>query len=606
MGTAELILFAIQSAIRLGAQAKRSFIDSTRARALVLPLPDFDPNSNPSIAADYFLKVYPDVKRPRALQRLLEKTVVIRDAIREGSTYEPLTSEEEKELVDFHMEALLSSDATWKDKKIKVGEEYITRESVNAMLKIRQWEKGTDPNPSPLQRMAGTIFEIGIDYYAHVPGALDKNTRQGKAIHSLLISLDDVQFADKPLNDLPVRLFVATMETISENPDIVSKNTDIQKLIKVTSVALAKDVSARIEFLTKERSGVRNPDLEKNVIEWAELVFRSVLSSAGKTVAADPNTYLGVEDDDTSAFVRHVSEAALGFVLDQPEGELSKAFGWDGLEVVIKASLEAVGKNPGILLDSDNKGLQKLIAEIAKELSGLDNIFSAQVLPEVARLILEKTGENLELLWPEMTTRPERHLLLTAASQTLKILSKKPEGALWKPAFTSEDMLNVTETVLGEFAANPGWAFDAAGKVNDNLRVALEASVEALRLRGNSRLSTKTATNILRAVIKAVATRQEFLEELPNGKPIVAATVDVLMEKIFDPNNDEKVAWRLLRTEVIEGLVEVSLLALNKCELSSDKIDKLKGVIEAQLTAINKGKGWDLEKFESDLTTALT
>lgn len=600
VGTAELIMFAIQSAIRLGGQAKRSYIDSTRARALVLPLPDFDPESNPSIAADYFLEVHPDIERPLPLQRILEKVA----AIREGTLHEDLTLKEQEDLVDFHMEALLCSDATWKDKKIKAGETYITRESVNAMLKIRQWEKGTDPNPSPLQRMAGTIFEIGIDYYAHVPGALDKNTRQGKAIHSLLTSLDRVEFADKPLNDLPVRLFVATMETISDNPEIVSKNADFQKLIKVTSVALANDVSARIEQIAARPEG-RNQDLEDNVIEWAELVFRSVLSSAGKTVAADPNTYLGVDDDDTSAAVRHVSEAALGFILDQPQGELGTAFGWSGLEVVIKASLEAVGKNPNIILDSNNKGLQKLLAGIATELSKFDSVISAQVLPEVARLILEKTGENLELLWPEMTTRPERHLLLTAASETLGILSKKPDGAKWKPDFTPEDLLNVTETVLDEFAANPGWAFDEAGKVNDNLRTALEATVEVLRSRGDSRLSTKTASNILRSAIMAVSTRQEFLKELPNGKPIVAAAIDVLLEKVFDPGNDEKIAWRLLRSEVVAGLVKASLLALNKCKLSSDKIDKLKDVIEVQLTTINEGNGWDLEKFESDLAAAL-
>ncbi|MFN0300510.1 MAG: hypothetical protein ACKVQU_09165, partial [Burkholderiales bacterium] len=38
---ADLILFAIRSAIRLGEEARRLYADSVREEAIVLPLPDF-------------------------------------------------------------------------------------------------------------------------------------------------------------------------------------------------------------------------------------------------------------------------------------------------------------------------------------------------------------------------------------------------------------------------------------------------------------------------------------------------------------------------------------------------------------------------------------
>jgi len=51
--TASGILFAIQSAIRLGQQARQAYVDSTRKRALVLPLPNFNPEPNAGSALIY-------------------------------------------------------------------------------------------------------------------------------------------------------------------------------------------------------------------------------------------------------------------------------------------------------------------------------------------------------------------------------------------------------------------------------------------------------------------------------------------------------------------------------------------------------------------------
>ena len=40
-GEAELIMFAIRSAIKLGQQSREAYVDATRRTALVLPLPSF-------------------------------------------------------------------------------------------------------------------------------------------------------------------------------------------------------------------------------------------------------------------------------------------------------------------------------------------------------------------------------------------------------------------------------------------------------------------------------------------------------------------------------------------------------------------------------------
>ncbi|MGD9038214.1 MAG: hypothetical protein PVH82_01165, partial [Desulfobacteraceae bacterium] len=54
MASSDLILFAIQSALRLGVQARAAYVDATRRRALILPLPNYQAKSDVYDAVEYF------------------------------------------------------------------------------------------------------------------------------------------------------------------------------------------------------------------------------------------------------------------------------------------------------------------------------------------------------------------------------------------------------------------------------------------------------------------------------------------------------------------------------------------------------------------------
>ena len=54
-GEAELIMFAIRSAIKLGQQSREAYVDATRRQALVLPLPNFPIAITVEDAGGYFL-----------------------------------------------------------------------------------------------------------------------------------------------------------------------------------------------------------------------------------------------------------------------------------------------------------------------------------------------------------------------------------------------------------------------------------------------------------------------------------------------------------------------------------------------------------------------
>ena len=399
MASPDLILFAIQSALRLGVQARAAYVDATRRRSLMLPLPNYQSKSDVYDALEYFRdhgkRHIPGSKLLEDLRNQLEQSDNITQVVN------TLTEEQKTELMVLHSD-FATLDFIEKGFEFEETSDGFIPEDLINILRIRQWRKGNDPHPTLLRRFAGTFIEIGVDYFAHFPGGLNKNSRHGKALYVLFTSLDQIkfseEFAEERIGDLPGRLLIATLETVSENSEFLSGDPKYQKLIAVTSKALVKDVAERIKIIREFTGGAGNEDREERVKAWAELVFRSVLASGGRFVASNPKEFIGIEEPAESELASHVGHAVLGFVLDQPEGHLDRVFGREGLEVVIRASLSALGRHPELLLDTENIGLKSLLSQVALELGKQEAVLQAGILPEVTRLILDKTGDNLYLL----------------------------------------------------------------------------------------------------------------------------------------------------------------------------------------------------------------
>lgn len=625
--TASVILFGIQSAIRLAQQARQAYVDATRNRPLVLPLPNFNPEPNAASALIYYGDK-PEGEIPIPIRKAVAKS--------KANPQNPGLSEEESRMVlDYYNEYLLVRPKTWESIVPSPEGTSLTRESVAAAVKIRRWEREAKwqevgqwdpegpPGPSPLQRVAGTIVEIGIDYFAHLPGALKDETRQGKALRAVLTSLDKVEFADKPLGDLPTRLFIATLEGVAADVELLTSDEETQKLIAVTTSSLASDVSKRIQQLRAEAQGRSDADRENGIIQWAELVFRSVLSSGGRLIASDPKNYLGIDNTGDAALITKVGESVIDFVLTLPEGELHRTFGKEGLNVVVTAALKAVGEHPEIIIRKDGNGrivgasadgLKKLLSDIATDLGNMPRLIHRPALmPDIARLILEKTGKNIPILWPEFSADPKKNLLVVAAQKTLEILTQEfTDGVRWAPQFDDGDLILVTEAVLDAFLESPGWLFDSAGKANRNYRIALEATIEVLRKRGDARLSTATGVDILRSVLRAVALRQEFLEDFAGGGKLVGAAVEAILAPLFPEQVelDPKAATVLLRRDIVSTLVEEALQALSRADLSTQllqqqHIDELRELLNEHINQIVDGKSWSLKVFLEGLENAL-
>jgi hypothetical protein len=287
--SADIVMFAIRSAIKMGRQMRLSYINSTKRRELVLPLPNFFNTSDIVSAAGYFqTEGQAHVAKVPQLSALLAKR----------NTPGGLTPTEQEEVLTYHTE-FFNLDLANAGKLGAAAEgNRLSGKEFNALITIRQWQRGNDPNPSSLQRLAGTFIEIGIDYFVSVPGAFNKDSRQGKALSGFLQGMSEIHFSEEILGDIPGRLFVAAIETISNNPELLSADAKVQELVKVTTKSLSTDAADRIDKLRKDGTG----DLlkEERIADWAELVFRSLLSSAGGLVLSNPKKFLGVGNDGRS------------------------------------------------------------------------------------------------------------------------------------------------------------------------------------------------------------------------------------------------------------------------------------------------------------------
>ncbi|HEX2437721.1 MAG TPA: hypothetical protein VHT71_05370 [Methylomirabilota bacterium] len=598
-GEAELIMFAIRSAIKLGQQSREAYVDATRRQVLVLPLPSFPVTITVEDAGGYFLGA--GARRVGGSPRIgvLVDKFKNRTALTDAERDELLGLRREcfvRDLADAGLPVTAADDSTFQPEDLK------------ALLAVRQWSQGTDPTPSALQRVGGTLIEIGVDYFATMPGAISTHSTAGKLAQAVLAGLEPIKFSEIALEELPARLFVATLETVAAQPALLTGDPKIQELVKVTAKGLATDVGARVA--TMRARGDSDSSREERIAEWGELVFRSILGSGGRMVLEDPKTFLGVKPAGEAALISEVGKGILGLIVDDPDGNLSRVFSREGVDVVVKAALGVVAKHPEILVDKKDAGLRALLASVAGELSQYDTLATPGMVPEITRVILEKTGENLEQLWPDLAKKPQDHLLLTAAQTTLAVLTRKPPaGARWKPTFGRDDLLAVTSTVFDELAQNPSWLLAAAGNTDANLRVALEASLGVVRTRGTTQLSVATATAMLQASIRAVALRSEFLDPIPAGRPlagqpVIAAALDAVLASIYDPPG-ARAAWRLARADAATSVTQLALAELAKQGASPQRVAALDAFMKTQADTIQKGQAWDLDSFATGLRTAL-
>ena len=239
VANSQFVIFAIQAGLRLYAVGRKAYVEATLDRPLILPLP-----RGPGISAAsarMFFKNDP-IGKEIAKKEEHERIRLLLAAADSG-TLDPAGKDEFTQIYFAYLRELKPDnfdDPAMSDEP--KGHELV------AIMTIRQWSKGElGEHPSALQRIAGTLVNIAVDYFVHTPEAISEKRPTGRALKAFLEAIDMVDFAEAPPPDIAGDLMISVIESVGTHPDLIGNTETEKKLVQNVTVTLSKAAKTHLE-----------------------------------------------------------------------------------------------------------------------------------------------------------------------------------------------------------------------------------------------------------------------------------------------------------------------------------------------------------------------
>lgn len=179
VATADVVMWGIRSGIKLGQQGRQAYVEATLNRELTLPLPNYNPEVSVGTAEGYFSGAGKSRLEENArLRELYEKSMDVNRT---------LTEKEKEEFIELYLDFRREEDI--KSGMITGEELGLSREALLSLVTARQWAAQKIPFPSIYQRIIGNLIDIGIDYFANTPGAIEEESSSGRVVKGFLQSI---------------------------------------------------------------------------------------------------------------------------------------------------------------------------------------------------------------------------------------------------------------------------------------------------------------------------------------------------------------------------------------------------------------------------------
>ncbi len=592
-GAAEIIMFGIQAGARLYGQSRQAYVEKTRERELVIPLPGLRHNKTVTQAFAYFKDNIQGKRKVAESARLSE----LHDMAKAGAeTFKLEHPAEAKEYVELYEFYLYGDEGSLVDDKFLLSE-------IIALNTVAQWRRGETPHPTAIRRIAGTMTEIGIDYFTSGPGSgkLAGNSPTKLLLNEVLRALDDHSFVSEGLEGTIEKVFIATLDVIEENPAIVSGDPKMQKFVSGVAGGVIEDIQKRIDKLP----GNQRLFAADRFAEVARAVFSSVIRNGADTVLQNPETFLGTKAGGESAMASKLGKIILDAVLPEDSTGINLAAIATGetLDKLVRGAFVVLSEHPD-LMGINNPGIEKIVKEIVTKLASQTEKIGPDLFPDIARLVLEKTAANLELFWTP--DGAGQNLAVTAVRSLLNELAREPEEGNWELRLSKSQVLNVVEAVLDDLADNPAFVTRI---VTD--KPAIEAAIAAI-LAGFAcneldNLSMDTATKIAIRGLKAASERWEMLENLQGGegagRMTLAYVIDTILEDLT--NGDEKAIWRMTQAHVLVAIFDIVFTLLTDYGITENSLNKLSTAIREAQDNLEVSSRFSIDAFASDLESRL-
>jgi hypothetical protein len=525
----QLVIFAIESAVKLGRKIYDVLVDETVEGPLLLPVGELHANVQQNQALLFFAR---------------EENASL---IKQGGPYFGFNPAQRLQAY----QTLLSINDQLDVRADNLNQ---AADIVSQLHAFRQLKPGQGAK-SPTQRILGTVFEIGVDYFVAHPEAMGKDSTARQVLHSFLQGLDDTDFAEGSATEIVGDVLGAALRTFEVNVDLVSDDKRVQVLLGGITKALVAEV---------DKAGDESEKLT------AKRFIRRVASSVvrGGLGAFNENLNLFLPNDGTvKTLVDSTLSQVLGGIKDNED-----LFTADTLEIVFKSALGAVGENAAIF--TKNQFLQKLIARTVEVLTSTQasKLFTDATVSAILRETLEVVRENVETLIDPKN--PREQLLASALSAMAQSLATNlAGGGDVKSLLSSRQLVDLVRVVFNEVAKHPEQLLDenlddakrtalaqiigsVASALGDDptrlvngasfielVRIALQVAVqnadnlldlESAGLRSNvlfQALQQMAATILEQGDRRKIVSRDVFVEMVRRVLPIVSANIDLLAGK---------------------------------------------------------------------------
>ena len=566
--TAELVLLGIRSAVRLADAARHAYVDATRSRALTLPLPRFAGAIDERSAALFYRGEGATLASPGS------RTHDWTDRVWAGSA---LAKEECSEYVAQYLEdrALLvfrAGGATELRASAEPGS--LAAGAWLPLLEIRQWSRGTSPDPSPLRRMAGALLEIGVDAFRSDPSLLHAERGTGAAVASFLDAVEGLPLAGAEPPQRVAALFATLTSVIRESPELFADAPAARLLVL---------------HVTRELAGAAaTVGAAGGVDVWAPRILRAALLEA-------PQLYAG--ESELRAGLAALASRAL---LDVLAGPSAPALSQAGLDGVLAAALRLCAADPR-RFGASSDALAAFVRSAADAVAPALRRLGVDLLPRVLQGVLAKTSADVERLAPV----GHEPLLASASRCLLERLAAPDASGRWTPRFAVADVAALLDFALDEVAENPHWLRAADGAGPSPLAALVAAVPGAVAQMREPRLRPAAVLELLRAAL-AAAGRSLALAQLdgPSGEPVVKLVLGALFAILRD-DSPPAAAWALARDGTTVAIAAEALAQLARAGSTPARLKTLEQVLQAEVLRVAAGAAFERGELAARLAAAL-
>ncbi|MFT7619293.1 MAG: hypothetical protein ACI97A_002943 [Planctomycetota bacterium] len=467
-GPVDLVFFGIQAALRIAQAARVARIEDTIKRSVTFPIPQaFD---NPVSEAILFAEQLEERQVPRFENyRLAYSNYYASGITVEGQAVAGL------QLADLYLEDMAAG-------RIEGRRSALDRQRAGRTA-LKQWGENSAPFPTAIQRIAGSLAEVAVDYFVQIPGALKTNSKTGRVVKTFLEAIDDVKFEEATWDQILVEFFDGAVRTLRDHPDVFSEESGHQEWIKQLFSGVAEETQAKVVEIRSESSW-GDFEREDRLKEYGSLVLRSSLKNAGQALLQSEKV-LDPNNDGDKAVVRSVGSALLDLLLEETDSEggyvlgdaLRRTASYDGLENIALVAIRAAADHPSIF----RIGSKSIEVWLSNVLTGLyarnedpPRLFRSGIFGDVAYLAIDNGLRDLPgLLGGRNGTNALVVQVVRSVFEQIAV-DKDGEDVAWRFDLSADDAKAIFSQVLEAISAHPDWIGKSAKQR------ALTASVAAL------------------------------------------------------------------------------------------------------------------------------